>query len=289
MEAMRYLAATVVVSIALALPAWGQHGAGHGGSSGHGGFASHSGFAGHTGFAGRSGFSGSRGAAERPGAPFRNGGFARPGMGRAIGPLHSGFRVPYRGNGTAQFRPPYRPGFGSRSRGGDRDRRRGPWLGYGYPGYPGYLYPYPYVIDPGFYDWGISGDSAYDGDSAYGQGGAAPGYAPYTDYGDAYPETPQAPYYAPQPYAQSPGVSAPAPVYPGTASLAAAEEPLTLIFKSGRAPQKMQNYIMNTKALTDLDPQHYEQIPLDQIDIAATEQANRARGVDFQVPGARQE
>ncbi len=199
-------------------------------------------------------------------------------MGRAIGPLDSGFRVPYRGNGTAQFRPPYRPGIGDRSRGEDRDRRRLPWLGYGYPGYPGYLYPYPYVIDPGFYDWGDSGDSAYD------QGGATPGYAPYTDYGDAYPETPQNPYYGQQPYAQSP-----APVYPGTASLAAAEEPLTLIFKNGRAPQKMQNYIMNAKALTDLDPQHYERIPLDQIDIAATELANRARGVDFQVPGARQE
>lgn len=149
--------------------------------------------------------------------------------------------------------------------------------GYGYPGWPGY-YPYPYVIDPGFYDWGDSGDSAYD------QGGPASAYAPYTDYGDAYPESPQAPYNAPQPYAQSP-----APVYPGAASLAPEGEPLTLIFNNGRAPQKMQNYMMNAKALTDLDPQHYERIPLDQIDVAATEQANRARGVDFQVPGARQE
>lgn len=149
--------------------------------------------------------------------------------------------------------------------------------GYGYPGWPGY-YSYPYVIDPGFYDWGDSGDSVYD------QGGGNSGYAPYTDYGDAYLEAPQNPNYAPQPYAQSP-----APVYPGAASLAPAEEPLTLIFNNGRAPQKMQNYMMNAKALTDLDPQHYERIPVDQIDVAATEQANRARGVDFQVPGARQE
>lgn len=198
-------------------------------------------------------------------------------MGRSIGPLHSGFRAPYRVNGSPQFRPPYRQAFGDRSRGRDRRRGFGGLYGYVYPGWPGY-YPYPYVIDPGFYDWSDSGDSGY------GEGGPTSGYAPYTDYGDAYPETPQAPYYAPQPYAQSP-----APEYPGAASLGPAEEPLTLIFNNGRAPQKMQNYMMNSKALTDLDPQHYEQIPLDQIDVAATEQANRARGVDFQVPGTRQE
>ena len=56
--------------------------------------------------------------------------------------------------------------------------------------------------------------------------------------------------------------------------------------KFGRAPATIRNYLMNAKALTDLDQQHYEQIPLDQIDIAATEQVNRARGLDFQVPNA---
>lgn len=64
-----------------------------------------------------------------------------------------------------------------------------------------------------------------------------------------------------------------------------AEEPLTLIFKGGRAPAKMQNYMVDAKGVTDLDQRQYEKIPLDQIDIAATEQVNRSHGVDFRVPG----
>jgi hypothetical protein len=135
------------------------------------------------------------------------------------------------------------------------------------------------VIDPGFYDWDSPGDS-------YDQGAANPGYAPYVQNdgegagwsGDAA--------NAPQPY--------PASVAPGNEpttrpASAALEEPLTLIFKDGRTPRKMQNYIMNAKALTDLDPQHFERIPLDQIDVAATEEFNRARGVDFELPVAGRE
>jgi hypothetical protein len=65
-----------------------------------------------------------------------------------------------------------------------------------------------------------------------------------------------------------------------------ADQPLTVIFKSGRAPVKMQNYMMTPKLLTDLDSQHYEQIPLDQIDFAATQRVNSTAGVGFQIPGA---
>jgi hypothetical protein len=64
------------------------------------------------------------------------------------------------------------------------------------------------------------------------------------------------------------------------------EQPLTVIFKTGRAPVKMQNYMMTAKVLTDLDSQHYEQIPLDQIDFAATQRVNGSTGVGFQIPGA---
>ena len=64
-----------------------------------------------------------------------------------------------------------------------------------------------------------------------------------------------------------------------------AEEPLTIIFKNGREPQKIRNYMMDSKSLTNLDAQHFERIPLDQIDIAATVKVNRVKGVDFQVPG----
>ena len=147
------------------------------------------------------------------------------------------------------------------------------WPGYGYP----------YVIDPGFYDWGDTdsgdsgsseddssgyaspgnGNSGYDA-SAYDQGGPAPAYpATYPDEGFRPPYQPQA---APAPAA----IAAPLP-----------NQPLTVIFKDGRAPVRMQNYMMTATVLTDLDAQHYEQIPLDQVDEGATRQVNSAAGVEL--------
>jgi len=61
---------------------------------------------------------------------------------------------------------------------------------------------------------------------------------------------------------------------------------LTVIFKGDRAPVKMQNYLMTADVLTDLDAQHYEQIPIEEIDVAATELVNRADGVGFAIPSA---
>lgn len=283
--------AVVVAAIALALPAFGQHGGAHGGFSGHGdGSVGHSGFAGHAGFSGHSGFSGSRSFSGHVAAP-RYGGYSRPGLPMRSGPMRSRFGAPYRG--LPQHRPAYRPDFGNR-------RRRG-WYGgvYGYA-YPGWgYYPYPYVIDPGFDDWGDTGDYGYD------QNPAPNDYPPYSDYGQPYPQEPynaqppypqdpnaaQQPYYPQQPYTQSPYPQEPyyaPPAAPGAARVpyaaAGTEEPLTVIFNNGRAPQTMRNYMMNTQALTDMDAQHFERIPLDQIDLAATAKLNRAHGVEFEVP-----
>jgi hypothetical protein len=61
-------------------------------------------------------------------------------------------------------------------------------------------------------------------------------------------------------------------------------KPLTVMFKIGRAPMTMQNYMVNSTDLTDLDGEHFEKIPLDQVDIAATQRANRSSGIDFQIP-----
>lgn len=144
------------------------------------------------------------------------------------------------------------------------------------------------MIDPGFYDWSDSSDSAYD------QGYAAPDYgeAP-PDYGYAAPgdqEAPPYPNYAAAPYApqdsapaQPTAQNAPRPAY-AAPSAAESAEPLTVIFKDGRKSQQIRNYMLTANVLTDLDRQHYEQIPLDQIDVAATEQANRVHGIDFRVP-----
>jgi len=214
-------------------------------------------------------------------------------------PRRSGFGVPYRG--SSPYRPAYRPGYSNNLyRGYGRDRRWRGWYGggygYAYPGW-GYGYPYPYVIDPGFYNWGDTGDYGDD------QGGATSQYAPYADYGTPYQESPEDPYYgqspypqtpypygqtpypntqAPYPYAQAPAPSATRPAY--SAPAAANEVPLTLIFKDGRKPQTIRNYMMNTTVLTDLDPLHFQRIPLDEIDLDATARLNRDRGVDFEVP-----
>ena len=151
---------------------------------------------------------------------------------------------------------------------------------YGYPGLVGY--PYPYVIDPGLYDWGDSVDAAY------GSERAGAGYAdanPNAGY-DAGPEPMQGPNYPEAPVADA---RMPRPAYAGLTVAPEPEQAITVIFKNGRTPETMQNYMLNSRALTDLDQRRYEQIPLDQIDIAATEQANRARGLQFQVPAASRE
>lgn len=260
------------------------------------------GFSGHVRSPGYSGMVG----IQRPSSFSPPGRFPMPG--RLEPPSRSGAGLPYRGHQFAGGRYPHRPSYPGRYpyrdryRDHDRDRRhRGGWaggsFGYGYP----YAYAYPYVIDPGFYDWGSSDYSENE------QGPDANGYDPngYADangpYGQApgYPAEP-APGYdgvpdtAQQGYAQPPSTPAPPQrqeYHFATQSSASSKpsasstrESLTVIFKSGRAPATMQNYMVNSKSLTDLDGGHFEKIPLDQIDVAATAQANRSRGIDFQVP-----
>ncbi len=258
-----------IALIALVVPAYAQHGGAHAGSSGSRGFS------GHGGFSGSSGFSHSSGSA-RPAPPVRYGALGSTGFRAIAPPRYTNFRTPYNGNRSTAFRPPYDPRGNGASRGGDRvpygGRRHsgGNWYVYSYP--PGLGYGYPYLIDPGFYDWGW-GDSDDSGDdsSAYDQGAA-----PYPEYAAPYPE-------------EGYGSVQPAEAEPGTSSAPVPEQPLTVIFNNGRAPVKVQNYMMTSRVLTDLDSQHYEQIPLGEIDLAATQQANSAAGVEFQIPGASRE
>jgi len=133
------------------------------------------------------------------------------------------------------------------------------------------------VVDAGFYNWGDSGDSGSGADGApgYADLAANPGY-------DPGPEPMQGPNYL---QGAGPEVQSPRPAYAGAeASPALPEQPLTVIFKSGRTAATMQNYMVTSRTLTDLDQHHYEQIPLDEVDVPATEQANRARGLDFEIP-----
>lgn len=196
---------------------------------------------------------------------------------------------------------------------GDRDRFRGrarsfenwylfsspEWLGYGYP----------YVLDPAFYDWSDYGNSGSNQDeqnnqvSGYnnegppsqpesrngdlGEPGNGSGSESFGEPGGAYGQSGEQPPPWPEP---PPSQTAPDSHFSVSGQSAAIapplEGPLTVIFKGGRAPEQMQNYMLTAKAITDLDADHYEQIPLEQIDITATVSANRASGLQFRVPGA---
>ena len=202
-------------------------------------------------------------------------------------PNRANLRIPYNGNAFLAGRAPSRlmdarpapvlnrvSNRGANSNGdvfAARRRSFRNWYVSNYPAWPGY--GYPYLIDPGFYDWSDSDNSAYT------QSDTAPYYpAQYPDDGYSAPgETPQEDLPAWNPQGQR---AAAAPATPS-----APEQTLTVIFKSGRDPVKMQNYMLTAEVLTDLDSRHYEQIPIDQIDIVATRWANGDAGVRFEIPG----
>jgi hypothetical protein len=133
----------------------------------------------------------------------------------------------------------------------------GGWIGSTYFGYP----------DDSGYDDGASGppDSGYTGNGAYVQP---------EDYQQPDDSGPQPPYEAPV-----------EPMRPSVAPAPAAQnsEAITLVFKDGRAPEQIHNYILSKTTLSVLDGRHRD-IPVDQLDLAATEKLNREAGVDFRLP-----
>jgi hypothetical protein len=60
-------------------------------------------------------------------------------------------------------------------------------------------------------------------------------------------------------------------------------EAVTLVFKDGRAPEKIYNYALTRTTLYVTDGRRRE-IPVAALDLAATEKVNRAAGVRFQLP-----
>lgn len=141
------------------------------------------------------------------------------------------------------------------------------------------------MIDPWLDDWSDTDQSNGDqGGYSAENANAGPGYdqgPPYSDDRGVANEQPYAGASQAEPQPQA----SPRQSYRGTPSASAAsEESLTVVFNNGRAPQQMQNYMISSSALTVLDRDHQEQIPLDQIDVAATRQMNRSRGLDFRIP-----
>ncbi len=232
-------------------------------------------------------------------------------------------RMPYRGRGVTPFEPtsstprqlngtshrvPYRSPIEDRRAGGDqggwdhrgrdRDRDRDhdhdghhwhdhDWDRFGfYSVYSFVGYPYPYWP---WWGWGypfLNGwwDSPYDYDdstqpAANYAASQYPEYAP-SAYEGAQPEQPEAqddpsPYSQPTPAAAQPVLVTPAP---------APDAPVTLVFKDGRPNEQIRNYLLTSKTLSVLD-RNRRDIPVDQIDLAATEKANRSAGVEFSIPG----
>jgi hypothetical protein len=120
-------------------------------------------------------------------------------------------------------------------------------------------------------------------------GWIGPGFLGYPGYGDlAAP-----PYYAEPNESQQPDVSHPAPsnLYPESvepsrpSSALESEDAVTLVFKDGRPPEQIHNYVLTRTTLYVRD-QHHRDIPLDQLDLAATQRLNHDAGVDFQLPEA---
>ena len=62
------------------------------------------------------------------------------------------------------------------------------------------------------------------------------------------------------------------------------QQVVTVVFKDGRPAEQIHNYLLTSTTLTVLD-QKYRDIPLDQVDILATQKTNRVDGIDFRVPG----
>jgi hypothetical protein len=148
---------------------------------------------------------------------------------------------------------------------------------YGGPG----LYQAPYASVPyGFVaPYGVAGwwgpDSLDFADAGPSYSAAAPPYYPGGD--------PAA--YGAGPMEQAPPAEAYRPAYAAQPP-PADEEAVTLIFKDGRPSEQIHNYILTAKTLYVQD-EHRQVIPVEQLDLSATEKANLDAGVEFQLPSLR--
>jgi hypothetical protein len=247
----RLLAVAVLFAASSALPACAQRGGGtRGGSIGHSsGFAGHSApaFQGSSIFAGRPSFAAPRYSANRYSSSPR---YYSPSATNRVSTLGGSNRPGYYRD--SRYRRPYAPGYGVGLPYGVG------WIG---PGYPGYL-------DSGFYD-----DSAYVDPPA-----PPPGV--YSDQG--YPPPPPDQADPGQPLAYRSSYQSPQPPAPDPGSEAA----VTLIFKNGSTEQ-IHNYMLTRSTLYvqgDFQHQRLREIPIDDLDLAATQKVNKQDGIDFQLP-----
>lgn len=254
---MKRLMAIALVVAGVAFPVCAQRGGARGGFSGHSASAFHGSFAPatHFSYAGGAASSGNR---------------------------FAGTASAYRAGGVAGFRP-VRP-----APIGGRGRFYGVGIPYGYGA--GWVAPYYLGYpDDGVYDGSVTApDAVDDGSQSYLAPPPYQGPLPYSyqDQGSPSDQGPPPPdAYAYRAYAEPP--APPAPVAPPTPAQALEpEDAVTLIFKDGRPPEKIHNYALTRTTLYVRD-QHRRDIPVEDLDLAATEKVNRDAGVAFQLPVAR--
>jgi hypothetical protein len=131
------------------------------------------------------------------------------------------------------------------------------------------VYPSSVWLDPyGFDDLGYP--PAYD---------TATIQPPYADpnYGPNYAQS-YDPSYNTQPVPQPAQTYTRLPQPPPTP-----EDAVTIIFKDGRPPEQIHNYAL-TRTMLYVRDRHHADIPVDQIDLAATKKANQDSGADFALP-----
>jgi hypothetical protein len=288
---MKRLAAIAAILAGVALPACAQHGGAHGGgfSGGHGASSFHSSSEFHSGlrpsapmgsrvtpsrttpnYAGR--YPGSRGYA--PGnAIYRSPGYRNPGY----RPDYRSGRPPYapanraptnrsaiNGNHRYPYRPPYRSPFRTRFILPFGWAGYAPWLGLGYwDSSDAYASDYDDAQSPPYYD-------GYDPQSPNGQYDGQ-----YPDPQPGYPDQSSSPYQPRPPYQPTPDTSQSSAPLP--------QQAITLVFRDGRPSEQIYNFMLSRDKITIYD-QHPREIAISQLDLAATEQANRQAGVDFRLP-----
>jgi hypothetical protein len=203
----------------------------------------------------------SRGAFSGHAVQASRGGFSVSASNRSISsPRYTGSRSPMMvrslqsgGAGNSRARQPYT---------GDTRHRR--------PYVSPYGARFPYGLPViGAYYMGYPNDIGYD-DAPDSTASAPEGYdAPPPNEGQAEP---------PMPYQ-------PTSDLPHQSPALGNEEAVTLIYKDGRLPEQIYNYVLTRTTLYVGGPRHRE-ISIDQLDLAATAKVNRDVGVDFHLPDA---
>jgi hypothetical protein len=255
MANMKRLIAVAVVVAGVAIPGFAQRGGGGhsgGGSAGHsvGGASRGSSFAGHTSPAFR-GSVPAMGRVNFMGVPqVSSSRYAAARLTPSPGPV-AGFpgRSPGSSDRRSGYRRAYTPVYGL-------------GVSTGFNIWPGSL------LDPGFYD--------------------GPGfYNAYSDSGYANPAPPAGDATQPEQVEQA-EVAPPDAYRPPYAKPQLEPEPeaaVTLVFKDGRPAEQIHNYML-TRTTLYVQDEHRREIPIDDLDLAATQKINKDDGVDFQLPGA---